>query len=185
MTALAVALQAEGRARPAQSACPGCGLVLPARGGPVHAFVGASPACWERYGRLSRTMPSAQETPTRLRRLIADTYAVQHPGARQRRAIQSVAVHLMGLCVLLERDGEARRPVPELGRTPPPRRLVLRWLEPPVPNGSLTIADALGDEDDDARAADVEAWARDVWAAWSPHHATVHEWLGAPLPSGA
>jgi hypothetical protein len=124
-------------------------------------------------------MSSEQEPTPRLRRLIADTYAVQHPGEPQRRAIQSVAVHLMGLCVLLERDSEARRPVPVPGGVA--RRLVLRWLAPPVPNGSLTIADALGDaQDQSTRAAYVEAWARDVWDAWAVHHDTVRGWLGVP-----
>ena len=64
---------AVGRAEAEYSSCPGCGLVLPVGRGPEHAFVGASPACWERYGRLSRTMSSEQEPTPRLRRLIADT----------------------------------------------------------------------------------------------------------------
>jgi len=50
----------------------------------------------------------------------------------------------------------------------------LTWLEPPRPNGTLTVADVLAA--DDHRAA-VRAWARDVWDAWSAHHATVESWL--------
>jgi hypothetical protein len=28
----------------------------------------------------------------------------------------------------------------------------------------------------------VEAWARDVWAAWEPHHATVRDWVDRAAP---
>jgi hypothetical protein len=38
-----------------------------------------------------------------LRRLAVDAYAVQHPGTTERRAVQSVAVHLISLYFVLER----------------------------------------------------------------------------------
>jgi hypothetical protein len=111
---------------------------------------------------------------------VRDAYAAQHPGAPQRRAVQSVAVHLMDLCLLLERDGEVHRLVPVLGRMPPRRALDLHWLRPPPVRGTITLADALGPDAGDERAALVDAWARDVWAAWEPHHATVRRWLDTP-----
>ena len=164
-------------ARPWDGACPGCGVVLTASDGPRHAYLGASPACWELYQRLA--CPSSElRDVTRVRRLVRDAYAAQHPGVPQRRSVQSVAVHLMDLCVLLERDGEVRRPVPVLGRTAPGRILDLHWLEPPDVRGTITVADALDARE--ARAARVEEWAREVWAAWRPHHATVRGWLDAP-----
>ena len=164
-------------ARNWDGACPGCGIVLPVRDGPTHAYVGASAACWELYQRLARPS-SRQGHTTRVRRLVQDAYAAQHPGVRQRRSVQSVAVHLMDLCILLERDGEVRRLVPVLGRMPPRSTLDLRWLDPPDALGAMTVADALHG-DDEQRAARVEAWAREVWAAWEPHHATVRRWLDA------
>jgi hypothetical protein len=164
-------------ALPWDGACPGCGVVLARRGGPTHAYLGASSACWELYQRLARPS-SAQPDVTRVRRLMQDAYAAQHPGVPQRRSIQSVAVHLMDLCVLLERDGEVQRSTPELGRTAPRKILDLHWLEPPELRGTLTLIDALGTGD--ARAGRVEDWARDVWEAWQPHHATVRGWLDAP-----
>ena len=93
--------------------------------------------------------------------------------------MQSVAVHLMGLCVLLERDGQERRLVPVLGLMPARPTFDMHWLTPPVRNGRLTVVDALAGGFDDGHAASVEAWARDVWRAWRPHHATVREWLDA------
>jgi Family of unknown function (DUF5946) len=168
-------------ARPGDGACPGCGAVLPEHDGPKHAYLGASAACWDLYQRLARPS-SALADATRSRRLVQDAYAAQHPGVPQRRSVQSVAVHLMDLCLLLERDDQLRRPVPVLGRMPPRRTLDLHWLEPPAVRGTMTVADALQSEAGERRAESVEAWARDVWAAWEPHHATVRRWLDA-LPA--
>ena len=162
-------------ARPRDGACPGCGAVLPEHDGPMHAYLGASAACWELYQRLAYHS-SGQREAARVRRLVQDAYAAQHPGVPQRRSVQSVAVHLMDLCILLERDGEVRRLVPVLGRMPTRRTPDLWWLDPPAVRGVMTIADALH-ADDEQRTARIEAWAREVWAAWEPHHATVRRWL--------
>jgi Family of unknown function (DUF5946) len=150
--------------------------VLARRDGPRHAYLGASAACWSLYQRLA--CPSSESPdPPRVRRLIGDAYAAQHPGVEQVRSVQSVAVHLMDLCVLLERDGAVRRPAPVRGRAPRRRALDLHWLEPPEARGGMTLIDALGREVGDLRAERVEAWAAEVWAAWELHHATVRRWL--------
>jgi hypothetical protein len=157
------------------SACPGCGLVLPLRDGPTHAYVGASPACWRLYGQVS-TLSWGQRDGLPLDRLVVDTYGAQHPGTREVRSVQSVAVHLMGLCVVLERDEEPRRTPTRDGKRAR-RTLDLHWLAPPRPNGTLTLREPLDAAGRDEHAASVEAWARDVWAAWTPHHETVRGWL--------
>jgi uncharacterized protein DUF5946 len=159
--------------------CPGCGIALPAHSGPTHAYVGASPACWQLYARLCAD-PYSRRDGTRLRRLVVDTYAAQHPGIKRRRAMQSVAVHLMGLCVLLERDGEARRLSPVLGRMPARKTMDLHWLTPPDLTRCRTAADVLAAGPADDYATSAEAWAKSVWAAWRPHHETVRGWLDAP-----
>jgi Family of unknown function (DUF5946) len=159
--------------------CPGCGIVVAAGAGPTHAYVGAAPGCWALYRRLTST-PYARPPGSRLRRLVDDAYAVQHPGVPGRRSLQSVAVHLMGLCTLLERDAAPRRLVPVLGRMPARKTMDLHWLAPPARNGRLTVLDVIEAGFDDGHAKGVEAWARDVWKAWAPHHATVRGWLDAP-----
>ena len=65
----------------------------------------------------------------------------------------------------------------ERERKPAPRTLDLHWLEPPRPNGTLTVRGPLDAVGRDEHAVAVEAWARDVWAAWEPHHETVRGWL--------
>jgi hypothetical protein len=101
---------------------------------------------------------------------------VQHPGVPERRAIQSVGVHLVGLCLVLnhglspERLSETLQRI--LAQAP-----IWEWLDPPVPNGSSTITE-VGRATDagDARVA-IEAYVRGVWESWAAHHDTVEGWL--------
>jgi hypothetical protein len=158
------------------SACPGCGLVLPLNGGPTHAYVGASPACWSLYGQLP-TAFGLRAVGATARRLALDTYALQHPGKPEMRSVQSVAIHAMGLCVVLERGAEERRVKLVLGRRPTRRAPALHWLEPPRPNGTLTVQDSLAADGPEDYVTAVWAWAADVWAAWERHHVTVRRWL--------
>ena len=144
----------------------------------MHAFLGASAECWQVYRRLASPSASEPDGP-RLRRLVTDAYAAQHPGVPQRRSIQSVAVHLMDLCLLLERHGEIAHGASEPGRSPRRKALDLHWLEPPAARGTMTVVDALSLDADDPREVRIEAWANDVWAAWEPHHPTVRSWLDA------
>jgi hypothetical protein len=168
------------RAPGARASCPGCGAVLPHHDGPTHAVVGASPACWRLYTRLSSD-PFSRGPHTRLRRLVVAAYVAQHPGTPHRRSIQSVAVHLMALCVLLE---------PERGDAPPAaapearRGSALRWLAPPDFAGTVTAADVLAAGPGDEHAGAAEAWARSVWSAWAPHQGTVRAWLESPPRPG-
>jgi hypothetical protein len=158
-----------------QTACPGCGLLLPVQDGPTHAYIGASAACWALYGRAlerSYSDPSCRD----VLQLVVDAYACQHPGEPGRRSAQSVAIHLMTLCLVLE-DGADPREGPRLHR-----RMVDRptftWLTPPAQRGERTVRDLLAADAYDGAA---WAWARDVWLAWAPHHATVRAWLAASL----
>ncbi|MGZ6343669.1 MAG: DUF5946 family protein, partial [Candidatus Limnocylindrales bacterium] len=107
------------------------------------------------------------------------------PGVRQVRSVQSVAVHLMGLCTILERGVHSEPRLMHLRereRKPARRTLDLHWLAPPRPNGTLTVRGPLEAKGRDEHAVAVEAWARDVWAAWEPHHDTVRGWLDHVSP---
>jgi hypothetical protein len=111
--------------------------------------------------------------------VTVDAYAVQHPGVPERRSIQSVALHLITLCLVLE-DNADPRVGPRLHKRLAGRSS-FHWLEPPRPNGTLTVADVVHAQTAAAHVREVEAWARDVWKAWSPHHATVREWIRQQL----
>jgi Family of unknown function (DUF5946) len=155
--------------------CPGCGALLPRADGPRHPYLGASAGCWRRYGEV---LAREFEDPTvfaAAHQLSVDAYAAQHPGQRERRAIQSVAVHLMGLCLWFEHGLD-----PALGprfKRNMIRRAAVAWLEPPASIGSLTVLSVLSAVTPDEHVAAVKAWARDVWHAWSVHHQTIGSWL--------
>jgi hypothetical protein len=163
----------------AMSACPGCGLDLPEHDGPTHPYIGASPACWALYGELlAREYGELNYPPSH--RLTVDVYAVQHPGLPERRAIQSVAVHLIALCLVLEREVATvtvRHLMDRILRAGPR----FDWLEPPSPNGTVTVRDVLGSRDLAEHKQAVDRWAADVWEAWAPHHERVRGWIGDTL----
>lgn len=158
----------------ATEACPGCGVRLPSVEGPAHPYMTCSAGCWQRYGEL---LAAQYSDPARMafHQLIVDTYAVQHPDGDDPRAIQSVGIHLMTLCLFLERGVD-----PALG-TQLHRQMVDRpafhVLDAPVSRGALTVLDVpIGGRPTTARTAAV-AWAQDLWAAWRAHHATVRRWI--------
>jgi len=163
---------------PNESACPGCGLLLPESAGPSHPYIGASPACWERFGELLAREYGEFQYPD-IHRLTVDAYAVQHPGVPGRRSINSVCVHLIALHLQLERGMEPTQVTKAMDGIS--RGLELRWLDPPDPNGSIRVTDVLAAEDLDAHVRLVRAWADDVWAAWSAHHETVRAWAQQAL----
>ncbi len=162
-----------------QTTCPGCGLALPARPGlPTHPYIGASPECWERFGEL---LAREYEDPAYLRihQLTVDAYAAQHPGNPERRAIQSVAVHLMTLAMVLEDGLDPRRGPPLHKRMV--RRADYEWLEPPSMEGRMTVLDVLQAKTPCEHERLVRAWAEDVWEAWAAHHRRVRVWIEQSL----
>lgn len=164
---------------PDRSRCPGCDLELGRLDAPTHPYVGASPACWERYGRvLERAY--ADSLRREVLQLAVDAYACQHPGVPGRRSAQSVGIHLVTLCMVLE-QGTDPRVGPKLHKRMVARPDVFTWLTPPGDRGHRTVLDVLTT---DAYAAAVRAWAQDVWGAWEAHHDTVRSWVSPCLTLG-
>lgn len=158
----------------ATAACPGCHGQFPVQDGPVHAYMEASPGCWAAFGRvLAREY--ADPALSVVHRLSVDAYAVQHPGQPSRQSIQSVGVHLVRLCLFLERGLQpqaANAAMLAAAR----RKADYTWLEPPASRGALTVADVASADSAEAHARQVRAWAAQMWAVWAPHHATVRRW---------
>ncbi|MFO7697797.1 MAG: DUF5946 family protein [Anaerolineae bacterium] len=154
--------------------CPGCGALVPDHDGATHPYIGASAGCWALFGEVMAREYGEYRYPA-VHALTVDTYAAQHPGTPSRRSIQSVALHLMGLHLALERGYDAQRVIAE-------RQRALRGgatytlLEPPAEMGPLTILDVHAARDLAEHESVVRRWAASVWAAWAPHHAQIREW---------
>jgi Family of unknown function (DUF5946) len=157
------------------SRCPGCGAQLPELDAPTPVGVGASPACWALYGRL--LVAEYRQSPSpRLHQLTVDSYGAQHPSARHDRSDRCLGLHLIGLCLLLERGASALQTselLAQLVEHPPS----FGRLEAPTPNGAITVSDVAAAQNPDEHARLVEQWATSVWHAWAPHHAAVRGWI--------
>ena len=155
---------------PGEIRCFGCGALVADLVGPTHRYMLSAPGCWQLYGHLlGAEYPRTQ--------LSVDGYAVQHPGQPGPQASQSVCVHLMNLCRVLERGGGLAGSVGFL------QGLTHRdypWLTPPPARYEFTVVDLLQAADQDAFASIESGFAAAAWSAWSAHHVTVRGWLDEP-----
>jgi Family of unknown function (DUF5946) len=141
----------------------------------------ASAACWALYGQLL-VREYSLAVSRRVHRLTVSAYVAQHPATSPRQPIKHMSLHLIELCLLVDHstpDHQATKLLATILETPPD----LRWLEPPAPNGTVTVSDVLAARTRDAHRLIVERWARSVWNAWSPHHATLRAWIERSLGS--
>ena len=153
--------------------------MLPLTDGPTHPYLGASAACWALFGELL-AREFGDPAYFRVHQLTVDTYAVQHPGEPERRSTQSVGLHLMTLCIFLERGADAATG-PKLHQRIMAKPPEFHWLEPPLSQGDVTVGDVLAARSPDEHAERVRAWAQAVWDAWAPHHEVVRGWVEESL----
>jgi Family of unknown function (DUF5946) len=158
--------------------CPGCAALVRAMPGVPHGYIGAAAGCWEVYESVLAKEYGEYRYPQPTHRLTVDAYAVQHPGEPSEHAIRSVSAHLVGLYLVLDRGVGGRAATAALRAVVAhPERFA--WLEPPRPNGRVTVVEVAAARDQAEHAAAVERWARDVWGAWAAHHAAIRA-LAAP-----
>ena len=147
---------------------------MPATGIPARSYVGASPGCWAVFLEVLEKEYGDYRYAS-VHRLTVDAYMAQHPGTPSRQAVRSVAVHLIGLYLALERGrsfGDATKAMQKTAN----RKLDLVWLDPPALLGDTTVLDVRPARDPAEHRERVERWAWSVWEAWSPHHETVRWW---------
>lgn len=156
-----------------EETCAGCGARLPRHDGPTHPYIGASSGCGSEYSRVLAHEYGPLGYPP-VHRLTVDTYAAQHPGTPSRQAVQSVAVHLIGLHLWLERRLPATEITAQIGDAV--RRGGFHWLEPPSDQGVRKAhqIDLSTDVEEHTRA--IEGWAGSVWDAWHEHADTLRRW---------
>ncbi len=156
-------------------ACIGCGGMVPDIQGPTHRYMESSPGCWQIYGQVLSREYSDRAFAT-WHRLTVDAYAVQHPGLESRQAIQSVCVHLMSLCLVLERGVDPAYATRAIGQAVKAKGRYV-WLSPPTSVGEVTVVDVAQKATAEEHARAVRAWAASAWAAWAPYRDLVRGWL--------
>lgn len=155
-----------------QETCPGCGLTLPSDGGGSHAYIGASPSCWSLYGDLL-AREFGDPAFMRAHRLTVDAYCAQHPGIPERRSIQSINVHLVGLHLSLDRGLESdfvRRVIAVVAGKLASN---LVWFDPPEVFSRATLRDVLAARNAEEHGDLVTFWAKSVWGSWHAAHGRV------------
>jgi len=160
----------------ATETCVGCGVVLPRFDGPSHPYMLCSPGCWHGYGEL---LAVQYTDPERLRfnQLVVDAFAAQHPGDGSPPAVRSVGIHLMTLCLFLERGADPAHGH-ELHRLILERPAFHR-IERPEPAGepALTFRHVPLDGPADVARERAYEWAASVWECWGDRRGVVRAWL--------
>ena len=159
--------------------CCGCGANLATITGPTHPYMLSSPACFTHFNTILAVEYSTPDL-MRVHRLTVDTWAVQHPGDEtDRRAVQSVAVHLGRLMVQLDRTLTPEKT----------NAIILRLLkqktdfpkfEAPV-KFQITAKDVAAFAGSRSHAEKVREWAQATWNDWHHEHARIKEWVARSL----
>lgn len=155
--------------------CVGCGAMFAPFDGPVHRYMESSPGCWAAFGEVL-TREYSDFAYARAHRLTVDSYAVQHPGQSSPQSIQSVALHLISLCLVLEHEVSMQRATEALQKGAKYKSSFV-WLDPPIMRGAITVADVQAARNSEKHVQSVWLWARSTWAAWSHHHERIQAWL--------
>lgn len=151
--------------------CPGCGAVLPAiEGGATHRYMTSSAACWAAFNSLSMLENGAFSD------LAVDAFALHHPGTPSPQTVQSVAIHLMVLHGIVEREFAPSQALWLRQRPGRPSRTAkherFHWLTPPDLARGITVSNVI------AGATPLEKWVNEVYALWSaPHEAQISVWF--------
>jgi hypothetical protein len=153
--------------------CPGCGLAG-ASDGQTDPYGGASPACWAIFQQVLVRDYGEFQYPA-VHPQIVDAYMAQHPGYATAAGRRSVAVHLVGLCLAVER-GLDQAHVRRIMTSVFPGKPDLAPLAPVPDLREITVASMTGATDLEDHAARARTWAEAVWRAWIPFHARVRAW---------
>lgn len=154
-----------------ESICPGCGLRMPVD--PRLQYDGYFNCSAECYDIFAEVLARDYTTPYifgNVHQTTVDAYAVQHAGGPH--PDKSIAVHLLGLYLALERGLPAPAIAPYMQRL---ASIVTAWphFPPPAVTGAPTIFDIALTGDPETHVARVRQWAAAVWEAWSPHHGAI------------
>jgi len=143
---------------------------------PPHAYVPAVAGCWALFGEVQADEMTRFRYPD-AHAIVVDAYMASHPGdGTDRREAQSVVVHLVGLCGLIERGWDSTRSRAAL-RTVVSRKDALPILQPWAVPSATNIHSMVGARDLEDYEQRARTWASDVWDAWTAEHDTIRALL--------
>jgi hypothetical protein len=152
--------------------CPDCKCELIAGASSKHPYLGASASCWSLFNVILAREYSSPALMKSVHRLTVDAYAAQHPGIQERRTIQSIWVHLVGLHLVLER-GLGNDFVTQMIGALTKRADALVWLQPPDTLGPITAQNVVDAHEATEHEEAIRRWSQSVWEAWKPHHKAI------------
>lgn len=162
--------------------CPGCGLGHEALDLEPADDLDATGECAREFGSVSAPF-YAEAALVPHRQYVVDAYACQHPSVQSRRAVQTTALCLMTLDLILDVGLDVSlgsRLHQQMMRKHP---AVFVPLRKPDLVGTLNhrhLARAQTDQTSLEGAA--REWAESVWQAWRGHHDQVRQWNRALVP---
>lgn len=136
--------------------------------------------CRDSYARLVSREYKEFGAPDRMR-LTTHTYPAQHPGPDSPGERKSVAVNLVGLCLVLEQGLDARAAHKTVQRISG-AEAAWPYLEPPHDLTGCSASDVLEAANEAEHDARVLQWAAHVWSCWSAHHTTIRQWCQDGIP---
>ena len=157
--------------------CFSCGGSYPIESGVTHPYMLSTESCWSAYGRLLEREYSDQKYWNN-HRLTVDAYAVQHPGEECAQSIQSIAVHLISLYLVLEKELAQDKVTKILSSL---TEKTFFWLSPPPSFGTINVGSVLKAKDSTEHNEMVRKWALSSWSSWACHHQTVRVWAKSAL----
>lgn len=161
--------------------CPGCDLSHPAQGLDSPSNLLASGECAADYAAtISCFYGDPDLVP--LRQYVVDAYACQHPRTTTRKGVQTTALCLMTLDLILERGQDVASGSllhQEMMRGDPG---VFVALASPDLRTALTYRHLSPTDVQHAPGERAREWAQSVWAAWAAHHGQVRQWNKLLVP---
>ncbi len=148
--------------------CPECGAFTESVEGPTHAYMKSSPGRWKVFGSLLAREYSNPDY-MRVHRLTVDTYACQH-GGDDPRAIQSVNVHLVALCLFHERKLSFASIPHFMEKIISAHKGNFSQLPLPNLDGVMKVTDVIAAQTSEEHCRLVTKWSAQVWDAWGSQH---------------
>lgn len=147
--------------------CPACGFIG-ATEGPAHAYMSPSPACWARYGEI---LAREYSDPGywQAHRLLTDAYCGAHSLGADRRARQSLWIHLSALMLHFV-DAVAEPAIVAFLRRAAKSGHAFPALDAPEAARRVSYDRVYAAQSATAHQDAVEDYARAVLASWALHH---------------